>query len=128
MRTRVPLAIWLDDQIVQSETTLEAAGADAVLVISTTASGVPLTQRSVFVGAGGGTPGLVVDVVHTRGERHLAQRSLPGVPVTHGRASCLGDHAAAVQSTLERLTGQTVRVEITDAAADIAQRAFPPPA
>lgn len=122
------MAIWLDDRLVQSETTLEAAGADAVLVISTTAAGVPLTQRSVFVGAGGGTPGLVVDVVHARGERRLVQRSLPGVPVTHGRAGCLGDHAAAVQSTLERLSGQTVRVEITDAAAGIAERAFPPPA
>ncbi len=126
MRVAVCLPIRVGCAQVPSETTLEAAGAETVLVISTAVPEYALVLRTVYIGNGGDAPGLAVDVTLTRDGRSTAHRVLPDVPVTHARGRCLSDHAAVLQSELHALTGQCVGVEVSDDAFILASQAYPP--
>lgn len=110
MRVAVPLPIRVGHAEIFSETALEAAGADTVLVISTAAPDHALLVRTVYVGSGGEEPGVAVDVTLTPA----------------GRGRCLSDHAAVVHSHLQQLTGEHVSVHVSDDAAILASQAYPP--
>lgn len=127
VRVTVPMPIFLDDRRAGSETTMEACGADSVLVISTTVPDQAVTLRSVYVGAGGRTGGHAVHVTHTPQGRRIRHRVLVDVPVTHARERCLSDHARCVQSTLARQSGAVVAVQISDELAALAATVYPPP-
>ncbi len=128
MRVAVPLPIRVGHAEIFSETALEAAGADTVLVISTAAPDHALLVRTVYVGSGGEEPGVAVDVTLTPAGRATTHRVLPDVPVTHARGRCLSDHAAVVQSALKALTGAHVSVHVGDDAVLLTSQAFPPAA
>jgi len=127
VRVTVCLPIRVDDAGIRSETTLEAAAAATVLVISTAAPDHALLVRTVYIGCGGDQPGRAVDVTLTRDARATVHCVLDGVPVTHAPGRCLSDHAAVVQHHLEALTEARVSVHISDGVVILANQAYPPP-
>lgn len=108
-------------QRLDSHTRLQAAGADNVLIISTTLAG--LTLRSIYTGAGLHS---VTHITRLALHRHrppaLTHQQIPGdqLPVTHARQLCLADHAAALRDQL----GDSVTVGISDRAAAQAAQTF----
>lgn len=127
VRVTVPLPTRVGDAEVFSQTTLEAAGAESVLVISTAVPDHGLVLRTVYVGAGGDASGVAIDVTLSPKGRSTTHRVLPDVPVTHARGRCLTDHAAALQGELQSLTAQPVGVDVSDDAFILASQAYPPP-
>lgn len=107
------LDITRDGTPAAADTILQAAGADNVLIVSTTTHG--LTLRSIYTGAGG-TDSHVTHLALPRDQpAQIATHAVSSgqLPVTHARQLCLTDHAARLRDEL----GPGTAVTVTDAAA-----------
>jgi hypothetical protein len=110
----------LQGRPVTCETVAEAAGADSVLVLSSTCAGIVL--RSVFVGVEGAESSYVLHVLQTRRPPpaiEVFDRPAGELPVTHARALCVHEHAARLHDLLADELELQVRIDVDAAAAAI---------
>ena len=115
----------VDREPIDCETYGEAAGADAVVVFSSTVTG--LTLRSVYVGAGSDATTVVTHLALRRGGQESWSVNARGMdlPVTHERRSCLLDHVVVLRQQLAHQRAADVRVDVDDQALELADRVWP---